>query len=208
MSNKLIGRVWDCNFWTERFRPDSQFFEVLAEALSGGAGSKFLVKPAETAAGLFSTRFREQTLLTTGTSVLKRLSPKVWDSVVPEDRKNMDSRAVNEENLIDLFKDSYGQMAKDEAFRYVHSAIPFCYTSSEEHAGHGFVYVPSHAAECERKEIPSIVFLHGSMGNLLWNIWASFNVSGKQPLPGLGFIQAERFVPRSCGGGNTAGKRD
>ena len=157
------GKVYDCNFKTKRFVPDADIFDVLALLLDFVPGLKIFIKPGQIAASLFSTIYREKKLLTSGASVFKKLMPKNWNAFV----------ADGEENLIDLFSNAYDHIDKDQAFEHVNSAIPFCYSPSDEHTGHGFVYIPSQTEENKLAgQFRSIIYLHGAMGNLLWNIWA------------------------------------
>jgi len=76
--------------------------------------------------------------------------------------------------LVTLFADAYRQISADPGFENVTSAMPWCYAGIGSGTGNGFVYVPASLTDTKpsETETPTIVFLHGYGGSLLWNLWA------------------------------------
>jgi pimeloyl-ACP methyl ester carboxylesterase len=76
--------------------------------------------------------------------------------------------------LITLFDDAYRHISSDPGFEDVKSAMPWCFAGVGSGTGNGFVYLPASLTETKgaETEIPTIVFLHGYGGSLLWNLWA------------------------------------
>lgn len=77
-------------------------------------------------------------------------------------------------SLVTLFADAYRNIAADPGFEDVRSAMPWCWAGVGADAGDGFVFVPASRItdKAAKDAAPTIVFLHGYGGSLLWNLWA------------------------------------
>lgn len=150
---KSTGRVWDCEFRTDSFRP-----EPLAD--EGRLFEAVLFAARHT-----RTIFREMLFLAGGTTTMWAI-PSLRKELLPDDPKG---------RLIGLFSGAYRRILLERAFRGTRSAIPYCYTGALAHCGHGFCYLPDQLIRGnagQEHDTNPIVFLHGYGGNLLWNIWA------------------------------------
>jgi pimeloyl-ACP methyl ester carboxylesterase len=76
--------------------------------------------------------------------------------------------ARERKDLSRLFSEAYQQIATNELFSELSSAVPFCLSPNAPQQGHYFSYLPAELNE----NTPSIVFLHGDGGNMLCYLWA------------------------------------
>lgn len=70
--------------------------------------------------------------------------------------------------LLPLLRESYREMRKDDGFRRLSSAVPYCFATARHSRGHAFLSVPANASAAS----PTILLLHGFGGNLLFQMHA------------------------------------
>jgi len=84
---------------------------------------------------------------------------------------NLGLTAEQSASLTPLVQAAYEQMATDEDFALLPSALPYCFSTTRPKAGHAFVYKPSPLPAEPR----ILVFLHGYGGNFQFYLWVLKN---------------------------------